>query len=201
MRVAAVLAAVVVLLWLTLPALVSPASVAATIRDEDRLHSVWLGETAEHGILVRALGWLGRASEAGQKVTPADPPRLDPLSVRLAAAADAVLQTPYVQGVRALARLAVYRLAALAEWFALGLPLLLAATIDGAVIRTVKLRSFVHASPVLFGIGLHGSLAVLACLVLALLVPVVIHPLAWGVLVAVFAATLRTAASNFHRVR
>ena len=201
MRTAAVLTAIVVLLWLSLPALVLPPSVAATIHDEHRLHAKWLGEAAEHSIVVRALRWLGHASEAGHKVAPADPPRLDPLSVRLAAAADAVSETPYIQGVRALGRLAVYRLAALAEWFAIGLPVLLAATIDGAVMRAVKLRSFAHASPVLFGIGLHGMLAVFACMILMVLVPVGLHPLVWGALVAVFAATLRTAASNFHRVR
>lgn len=201
MRAAAVFAAIVVLLWLVLPAFVSPGSVTATIRDEHRLHASWLGEAAELDILARALRWLGQASEAGQKVAPADPRRLDPLSVRLAAAADSVLQTPYVQGVRALVRLAVYRLAALTEWFALGIPLLLAAMMDGAVMRTVKLRSFVHASPVLFGIGLHGVLAVAGASALALLLPRPVYPLVWGTLVTIFGVAARTAISNFHRVR
>ena len=197
MRTVAVLFATVILLWLTLPAIISPASVAATIRDEDRLHATWLGETAEHGILVRALRWFGHASETGGEL--AAP--LDPLSARFEAAAEAAMQTPYGQRVRMLGRLAVYRLAALVEWLALGLPLLTAAAIDGAVMRTVKLRSFAHASPVLFGIGVHGTLAVLACTALALLVPVGLHPLVWGASVAALAATLRTAVSNFHRVR
>jgi hypothetical protein len=201
MRAAAVLAATVVLLWLTLPALVSPASVAATIRDEDRLHATWLGEAAAHGILLRALGWIGQASEASRQVVPADSSGLDPLSARLTAATDAVVQTPYIQGVRTLARLAVYRLAALAEWLALGFPLLLAATIDGAVMRAVQLRSFAHVSPVLFGIGLHGTLAVLACTALALLLPLGVHPLVWGASVGGLAATLRITVTNFHRVR
>jgi hypothetical protein len=201
MRTAAVLAATVILIWLTLPAIVSPASVAETIRDEDRLHADWLGETAEHGILVRALRWFGQASEAGGELAlPVGPPH-DPLSVRFAAAAESAMQTPYVQRVRMLGRLAVYRLAALVEWLALGLPLLAAAAIDGAVMRTVKLRSFAHASPVLFGIGVHGTLAVLACTALALLVPIGLHPIVWGIAIAALAATLRTAVSNFHRVR
>lgn len=201
MRAVAVLGAIVVLLWLTLPMLVSPASVAATIRDEDRLHAAWLGEAAAQGIRDRALGWLDRAAYAGDHAALSAPPRLDPLSMRLSAAADAVSQTPYVQGTRALGRFALYRLAALVEWFGLGFPLLLAATIDGALMRTVKLRSFAHASPVLFGIGLHGTLAVLAFMALALLVPVGPHPLAWGGLLVALAATVRTAVSNFHRVR
>lgn len=201
MRAAALLAATVVLLWLTLPALVSPTSVATTIRDEDRLHATWLGEAAAHGILLRALGWVGQASEASRQVAVASSPRLDPLSARLTAAADAVVHTPYILGVRTLARLAAYRLAALAEWLALGLPLLLAAAIDGLAMRTVQLRSFAHASPVLFGIGLHGTLAVVACTALTLLLPIGVHPLVWGALIGVFAATLRTTVLNFHRVR
>ena len=201
MRATAVLGAIVVLLWLTLPAIVSPASVAGTIRGEHRLHAAWLGDVAQHDILARALGWLSEASEAGQNFAPADSPRLDPLSVRIAAAAGAVMQTRYVQSARALGRLAIHRLSALAEWFAVGLPLLVAATIDGALMRTVKLRSFAHPSPVLFGLGLRGTLAVLACMVLALLVPVGLHPLVCGGLVAVLTATLRTAVANVHRVR
>jgi hypothetical protein len=109
--------------------------------------------------------------------------------IRLAAAADAVLQIPYFQGIRALGRLAVYRLAALAEWFALGLPLLLAAAIDGALMRTVKTRSFAHLSPVLFGIGLHGAIAVVVCIVFALLLPIALHPVVWGALVAAFGSS------------
>ena len=181
--------------------MVSPAFVAATIRDEDRSHAAWLGEAAEHGIVIRALRWLGQASDAGQSVAPVDARPRDPLSTRFGAAADAAVQAPYFERLRMLGRLAVYRLAALAEWLALGLPLLVAATIDGAVMRTVKLRSFAHTSPVLFGIGLHGTLAVLACMTLALLLPVGVHPLVWGASVAALAATLRTAVSNVHRVR
>lgn len=201
MRVAALLAATVALLWLALPALVSPASVASTLREEDRLHAAWLGEAASRGILGRALGWVGQASETRQRLAPADPRPDDPLSARFAAATDSVVQTPYLQGVRTLARLAAYRLAALAEWLALGWPFLVAATIDGAVTRAVQLRSFAHVSPVLFGIGLHGALAVLACTALALLLPVSVHPLVWGGLTGAFAATLRTTVVNFYRVR
>jgi hypothetical protein len=202
MRAAALLAATVALLWLALPALVSPASVASTIREEDRLHAAWLGETASHGILRRALGWIGQASsDTSRRIAPDDSRPDDPLSARFAAATDAVARTTYLQSVRTLARLAAYRLAALAEWLALGWPFLVAATVDGAVMRTVQLRAFAHLSPVLFGIGLHGTLAVLACTALALLLPVGVHPLVWGGLIGAFAATLRTTVVNFHRVR
>jgi hypothetical protein len=201
MRAAALLAATVVVLWLTAPALVSPASVAAAIRSEDSLHAAMLGEPAGQGILARAVRWLGHADHAARDLGPSDPAPVDPLSMRLAAAAEAVLQIPYVQGLRALGRLVVYRLSALAEWFALGLPLLVAAAVDGGLMRTVKTRSFVHLSPVLFGVGLHGAIAVVVCIVLALLLPIALHPAIWGAFVAAFGVALRTAVSNFHRLR
>jgi hypothetical protein len=201
MRAAALLVATLVVLWFTLPAFVSPASVAAAIRTEDSLHATWLGEGAGRGTLSRALYWLGHAAEARRDVAPPAPAPRDPLSTRLAAAADALLHTPYVQAIRALGRLAVYRVAALTDWFALGLPLFLAAVIDAALMRTVMTRSFAHLSPVLFGIGLHGAIAVVVCMALALLLPIVIHPIVWGAFAAVFGAALRTAVANFHRLR
>ncbi len=67
--------------------------------------------------------------------------------------------------------------------------------------RTVKLRSFAHTSPVLFGIGLHGTLAVAGASALALLLPRPVYPLVWGTLVTIFGVAARTAISNFHRVR
>ena len=101
----------------------------------------------------------------------------------------------------ALVRLAAHRAAALVEWLLLGLPILIAAIADGAVMRTVKTRSFVHLSPVLFGIGLHGALAALGGAFVLLFVPHAIHPLAWAALFASFAAAARSTVANFHRLQ
>jgi hypothetical protein len=87
------------------------------------------------------------------------------------------------------------------EWLLLGLPVLIAVIVDGAVMRTVKTRAFVHLSPVLFGLGLHGALAALGGAFVLLLVPHAIHPLAWAALIASFAVAARSTVANFHRLR
>jgi len=201
MRSAALLAGTLVVLWLSLPAFVSSVSVGAAMRSEDRLHAAWLGERAAHRVLARTLDWLGQASAAGDDLARPRPVPGDPLSVRLASATDALLATPYVQTIRALGRLAVYRVAALAEWFVLGLPIVIGAAIDGALMRTVTTRSFAHPSPVFFGVGLHGAIVAGACMALALLLPIVLHPVLWVGLIALLGVALRTVVANFHRLR
>jgi len=201
MRSAVLLVATVVVLWLTLPAFVSNAWVEEAIRTEENLHVAWLGERAARRVLARTLDWLGQAAEATQDVAPPRSAPSDSLSARLNAATDALLNAPYAQAIRALGRLAVYRAAAVAEWLTLAVPLLLAAAIDGALMRTVTTRSFAHLSPVLFGIGLHGAIVLAVCMALALLLPIVLHPVFWGALVALLGVALRTAITNFHRLR
>lgn len=200
MRSTALLAGTLVVLWFSLPAFVSSASVGAAIRTEVSLHVAWLGERAAHRVLARTLDWLGQASAAGEDLARPRPAPGDPLSVRLTATAGALIATPYIQAIRALGRLAVYRVAALAEWFVLGLPILVGAVIDGALMRTVMTRSFAHPSPVFFGIGLHGAILAGTCMALALLLPIVLHPVLWGGLIALLGVALRTLIANFHRL-
>jgi len=200
MKSAALLAGTLVVLWFSLPAFVSSAAVGAAIRTEVSLHATWLGERAAHRVLARTADWLGQVSAAGEDLARRRPAPGDPLSVRLTAAADALLATPYTQAIRALGRLVVYRVAALAEWFALGLPILVGAVVDGALMRTVTTRSFAHPSPVFFGVGLHGAILAGTCMALALLLPIVLHPVLWGALVALLGVALRTVVANFHRL-
>ncbi len=192
---------VIALLSLALPAIVSPTSLAAVIREEDALHTSFLGELAGREIALRAMRLLGTAAESGRAIGRLEPAQGDPLSERVAFAGEALTQTSYLHRLHALGRLAAFRLATLTEWLLAGLPVLVAATLDGAVMRTVKTRSFVHLSPVLFGLGLHGALATLASALVLLVLPLPIHPLVWVALLALLGVAIRTAVSNFHRIR
>ena len=186
---------------LALPMTISPVSIADLIRAEDELNAALLGETSGRVILARAMSWLGELGEAGRGVARPEPPPGDALSARLALISEGVLDTPYFVRLRALGRLAAYRAATLLEWLLFGAPLLAAAVFDGAVMRAVKARTLVHLSPVLFGFGVHGSIAVCAVGLLLLVTPTIVHPLAVGALVVLLATTWRLAASNFHRLR
>ena len=123
------------------------------------------------------------------------------MSERLDRIGEGLAQTPYFAGLRALGRLAVYRASAALEWVFIFLPFVAAALVDGVVMRAVKGQTFVHHSPVVYGAGLWGSLASLAGLLVTLVLPTAVHPLAVAALVLLFALSLRAAAANFHRLR
>ncbi len=201
MRAALLLVATALALALAVPALVAPTAISAAIREESRLHARFLGNAAARDALERARRWLGLAASPDAEIAQAATAQSDPLSARLADVGARILETAYFQRARALVRLAAHRAAALVEWLLLGLPILIAAIADGAVMRTVKTRSFVHLSPVLFGLGLHGALAVLGGALVLLLVPHTIHPLAWAGLLASLAVAARSTVANFHRLR
>lgn len=201
MRAALLLVATALALALAVPALVAPTAISAAIREESRLHARFLGNAAARDALERARRWLGLAASPDAEIAQAATAQSDPLSERLANVGARILETAYFQRARALVRLAAHRAAALVEWLLLGLPILIAAIADGAVMRTVKTRSFVHLSPVLFGLGLHGALAVLGGALVLLLVPHTIHPLAWAGLLASLAVAARSTVANFHRLR
>ncbi len=201
MRAALLLVATALALALAVPALVEPTAISAAIREESRLHAFYLGNAAERDALERARRWLGLAASPDAEIAQAATAQSDPLSERLANVGARILETAYFERARALVRLAAHRAAALVEWLLLGLPILIAAIADGAVMRTVKTRSFVHLSPVLFGLGLHGALAVLGGALVLLLVPHTIHPLAWAGLLASLAVAARSTVANFHRLR
>jgi len=200
-RAALLLVATALALALAVPALVEPTAISAAIREESRLHAFYLGNAAERDALERARRWLGLAASPDAEIAQAATAQSDPLSERLANVGARILETAYFERARALVRLAAHRAAALVEWLLLGLPILIAAIADGAVMRTVKTRSFVHLSPVLFGLGLHGALAVLGGALVLLLVPHTIHPLAWAGLLASLAVAARSTVANFHRLR
>jgi len=200
-RAALLLVATALALALAVPTLVSPTAISAAIREESRLHALYLGNAAARDALERARRWLGLPASPDAEIAQAATAQRDPLSERLANVGARILETAYFERSRALVRLAAHRAAALAEWLLLGLPVLMAVIVDGAVMRTVKTRAFVHLSPVLFGLGLHGALAALGGAFVLLFVPHTIHPLAWAALIASLAVAARSTVANFHRLR
>ncbi len=201
MRELGLLAVTLLALFLALPAMLSSPAVIEMILREDAANAAYLGEAAEMEILARARAWLGQADDAGTRLASPSPPLADPLSERLGKIGEGLSKTPYFVGLRALARLAVYRASAALEWLLVCLPLIAASLVDGVVMRAVKTRTLVHHSPVVYGIGLWGALASLAGLLVVLVVPASVHPLALAALLLLLAFSLGAAASNFHRLR
>lgn len=79
------------------------------------------------------------------------------------------------------ANLVVYRTASLLLWSLLGIPLILAASVDGFYVREIRKTSFVSQSPIRHKIGVHFfrlvSIAVIVWLGLPVPMPIVFAPM------------------------
>jgi len=79
------------------------------------------------------------------------------------------------------ANLVVYRAYALMMWALLGMPLILAASVDGFYVREIRKTAFISQSPIRHKIGVHffrlASVAVVAWLGLPVPMPIVAAPL------------------------
>lgn len=79
------------------------------------------------------------------------------------------------------ANLALYRAYAILMWSLLGIPLILAASVDGFYVREIRKTAFISQSPIRHKIGVHFfhlvSLAVVAWLCLPFPMPIVVAPL------------------------
>jgi hypothetical protein len=188
-------------LFLALPALVTPIAIQEAIVSEDACNAAYLGEAREAAILTRTAAWLATTSNGGSHGTSPLPQSPDPLTAKLNKIGEGLMQAPYFEGLRALWRLVVFRSATATEWCLLCLPFIAAAAFDGGIMRAVKARTLVHHSPVLYGIGLYGSVAIVVCVLLTLVVPASVHPLIFAALLLLFGLSLGIATSNFHRVR
>lgn len=78
------------------------------------------------------------------------------------------------------ANLAIYRASTLLMWSLLGIPLIIAASIDGFYMREIRKTSFISQSPIRHKIGVHFfklvSIAIVAWLLLPVPMPIVAAP-------------------------
>jgi hypothetical protein len=109
-----------------------------------------------------------------------------------------LFNNPYFRSIGALLALATYRLAALVEWLPYLSAFVLAALLDGFARRIVKSKEFLQHKPELF--ALHASVVILiACgLVVALVMPVTLHPLLLALMPASVGVFGSLAIANYH---
>ncbi len=93
------------------------------------------------------------------------------------------------------------RLNILAVWTPYVLPFLLAAMIDGAVRRRIKLMSFGFVSPVALSVALHSVVALAFLPLLYLILPVPVSPLVVPFWAIATAPPLMLLAANIQRIR
>lgn len=69
-----------------------------------------------------------------------------------------------------------YRVQTMTMWFLVGLPLLLAATVDGYYVREIRKSAFTSQSPIRHKIGVHFFRLVTIALLIWLLLPIYVPP-------------------------
>lgn len=193
----------VVVLVLYLPAAHPPEWFVERLRDEHELNDRVWGTDRALRILERTIA----ASGAAHAVSPIPatlsaappPPAIDAVVARqMAEARERLFAGAYFRSLQALFALALYRAVSLAEWLPVLAAFIGASLFDGAVRRKVKSKEFVQHSAELF--GLHAGLGVIALCgaLVALFVPLTVHPYALGAVPLLVGVLGGQAVANFH---
>lgn len=150
-------------------ALIPTKVLEATWQVEQQQMSAWAGESANRWILSQAVGAMnGTARDAERTVS---------------SLGDSGVErwlTDRIYASLLWANLIVYRAHALMMWGLLGIPLILAASVDGFYVREIRKTAFISQSPIRHKIGVHSfrlvGVAMVAWLCLPVPMPVIVAP-------------------------
>lgn len=105
----------------------------------------------------------------------------------------------YFRAIDALVLLAAFRLSAMLEWLPWMAGFLVAAVADGAISRVIKSKEFLHHDPERFALYASVSILLACAAVVALVLPVEVHPLVGPGVVATLAVLWGRSVAHFHR--
>lgn len=97
------------------------------------------------------------------------------------------------------ANLILYRGFSLVMWSLIGLPLVLAAAVDGFMVREIRKQSFVSQSPIRHMIGMNFTRAVMVVMTIWLVLPVPVPAILAPALAGLFALSLWLWAANLQK--
>ena len=182
-RVFAILSLTVLLvLVLYLPSAYPPERFTARLRAEHaQTVRSWNSGHASH-ILARTLD----AQESARQVSPVPsmpqapaPGALDAaVANEVSAVNTRLFNNPYFRSIDALLLLATYRLYTLLEWLPWLAPFMVAASVDGLLIRAIRTKEFGHHDPEMFAVYGCASIVLLCATAIALVTPMTLHPFA-----------------------
>ena len=161
--------------WAMVPAKV----VEATWQAEQQQMATWAGESAHRWIMSQALGTIGSAGKDAERAA--------------AGLGDSGVErwlTDRIYASLIWVSLAAYRAHALLMWGFLGIPLILAASVDGVYVREIRKTAFISQSPIRHKIGVHFSRLISVAVAAWLSLPVPMPIIAAPVVVCFLAASL-----------
>lgn len=150
-------------------ALIPTKALEATWQAEQQQMSAWTGEPTSRWILSQAVGAMNGAAKDA-----------DRSAAGLGDSGAERWLTDRIYASLLWANLIVYRAHALTMWGLLGIPLILAASVDGFYVREIRKTAFISQSPIRHKIGVHSfrlvGVAMVAWLCLPVPMPVIAAP-------------------------
>lgn len=190
-------------LVLYLPSAYPPERFIDQLRMEHALTTDFLGRDHAMRILARMLDWQALAHQSSPIPSPTDAPAPNPVGLAVAKQMAEVNQrlfsNPYFRSIDTLLALATYRLVVLIEWLPPQCVLILAAMFDGFLVRIVKSKEFLQHDPELFALHVCAAVMTTCATVLALVLPVTLHPLILSIVPIGIGMFASRALANFHR--
>jgi hypothetical protein len=203
-RTVAVVSLVVLLvLGLYIPSVQTSAHVLDTLRQEHAETAAFWGEARAEQVLERALAMQAGAAAASPLREARNPPRSLGTNAAIAAEMASVNQrlfhNAYFRSVDAVLMRASYRLTGLLQWLPWLLPLVVAAALDGALVRVVKAKEFRQHDPEMFALWCSVMIVTACGTVIACVLPGTLHPVTMAVVPVGMAGLLGLAVASFHR--
>ena len=203
-RAAAVISLVLLLiLVLYVPAVHPPERFLEQMRSEHQVAVEFWGAEPAYRMLDRAIRLQSNAAEASPLPTLRDMPKSHGTSQAVAAEMRSVNQrlfnNAYFRSVDALLMLASYRLSGLLEWLPWLIPLVLAASTDGSLLRVVRSKEVLLHDPEMFAVWCSLLIITGCATVVAFVLPVQLHPAMLAASPIAMTVLLGRAITHFHR--
>lgn len=201
MAVASLLALLVLVLYV--PSAHPPERFVDQLRTEYTNAAVFWGKDAGTRMLSRAMSMQESAGRASPIPSSKDAAPVGGVNAavgrEMASVNQRLFNNPYFRSIDALLLLASFRLAMLLEWLPWLLAFPVAAMADGYLVRLVKAKEFLHHNPEVF--ALYACLAIVTscATVLALVLPITLHPLVVPCVPVVIGTLIGAAIQHFHR--
>lgn len=203
-RAVAVISLVLLLiLVLYVPAVHPPERFLEQMRSEHQVAVEFWGAEPAYRMLNRAIRLQSNAAEASPLPALRDMPKSHGTNQAVASEMRSVNQrlfnNAYFRSVDALLMLASYRLSGLLEWLPWLIPLVLAASIDGFLLRIVRSKEFLLHDPEMFAVWCALLIITGCATVVAFVLPIQLHPAMLAGSPIAMTVLLGRAITHFHR--
>jgi hypothetical protein len=167
-------------------------------REHERTMALW-GADHARDILARSLALYGQRDELAPTAFAATPDAaVTGANAALAEVVQRLFHNAYAQGFDAMVLLATYRISVLAEWLPWVALFVLPACFDGYLVRIIRCKEFLEHSPTRFALCGFGAALALWLVLLMLVIPAGIDPLALLAVPLALGGLIARAISHFH---